>query len=67
MESRDETRYYEVFARHEDGEPMRHIGSVRTSNSKDAKVFAYTLYDEFKWKEMFVAPRPAMLQLVRPE
>lgn len=57
---------YEVFARHEDNEPLRHIGSVSARNSRDAEVFAYTLYDEFPWKAMFVVPRAEMLLLIRP-
>ena len=60
-------QYYEVFARHEPGEPIRHVGSVRARSAKDAEVFAYTIYDEFKWKEMFVAPRGAMVRVVRPQ
>ena len=62
----DESPYFEVFARHEDGEPIRHIGSVRAASSKDAGVFAVTLYDEFKWKAMFVVPRSDLNSIVRP-
>ena len=59
--------YHEVFARHKDGERIRHVGSVRATNPKDAGVFAHTLYDEFPWKEMFVVPRSAIVSVVRPE
>jgi 1,2-phenylacetyl-CoA epoxidase PaaB subunit len=61
-----ERAYYEVFARHEDGEPIRHVGSVSATNPKDARVFAFTLYDEFRWKEMFVAPRAMIVPVIRP-
>lgn len=60
------TAYFEVFARHEDGEPIRHVGSVRATSAKDAEVFAYTLYDEFPWKEMLVAPRSEIVSVIRP-
>ena len=59
--------YWEVFAGHEDNEPVRHVGTVRAVDERDARVFAYSLYDEFKWKEMFVAPRADMVPLIRPQ
>jgi 1,2-phenylacetyl-CoA epoxidase PaaB subunit len=59
--------YWEVFARHEDDEPVRHVGTVRAVDAKDARFFAHALYDEFSWKEMFVAPRSDMVPLIRPE
>jgi hypothetical protein len=59
--------YWDVFARHEDTGPVRHVGTVRAVDHKDAGVFAYSLYDEYKWKEMFVAPRDQMVHLIRPE
>jgi 1,2-phenylacetyl-CoA epoxidase PaaB subunit len=64
MRPREE--YYEVFARHDLNEPLHHIGTVRAASPKDAGVFAYTLYDEWKWREMFVAPRGSVIQVIRP-
>lgn len=67
MRTSHERRYWEVFARHEDDQPVRHVGTVRAVSARDARVFAHSLYDEFKWKEMFVAARDEMLPLIRPE
>lgn len=47
-------RSWEVFARH-GREPALHlIGQVQAADASDASVFAYTLYDERRWDEMFV-------------
>lgn len=59
--------YYEVFARYEPDEPLRHVGTVRARHPKDAEVFAYTLYDEWKWREMLVVPRRELVWLKKPE
>ncbi len=59
--------YYEVFARHDLLEPLRHVGTVRATTSKDAGVFAFSLYDEWKWKEMFVTPRGRIIRVIVPE
>lgn len=59
-------RAYEVFARHDREPELRHIGQVRADGDRDAVVFAYTLYDERRWQDMFVVPADAMHQLVRP-
>ncbi len=57
---------YEVFARPKPDEPLRHIGSVRAASPKDAQVFAYTMYDEWRWHEMFVVPRRRIIWVVTP-
>ncbi|HXG43083.1 MAG TPA: hypothetical protein VNL95_10220 [Dehalococcoidia bacterium] len=59
--------YYEVFAAERAQEPPRHVGTVRARNAKDAAVFAYTMYDEFRWAEMFIVPRRSLVIVVRPE
>jgi 1,2-phenylacetyl-CoA epoxidase PaaB subunit len=59
--------YYEVFAAERPQEPPRHVGTVRARNAKDAVVFAYTMYDEFRWAEMFVVPRESIITLLGPE
>ncbi len=56
---------YEVFARH-GTEPLRHVGSVRATSPEEAGVFAYTLYDERGWSEMFVVPRDRVVWVVSP-
>jgi hypothetical protein len=45
---------------------MRHVGSVEAADRDDAEVFATTLYDEFRWVEMFIAPRRAIVEVIRP-
>jgi len=58
---------WEVFARHEHDQPLRHIGRVDATTVDDAEVFARTLYEEWKWLDMFIVRRPALVTLVRPE
>lgn len=58
---------YEVFARHEKDPALHHIGQVRAETERDALVFAYTLYDERRWEEMFVVESSAIVPLVSPE
>ncbi|MER3428304.1 MAG: hypothetical protein C4334_09410 [Pyrinomonas sp.] len=59
--------YYEVFARHEADDPLHHVGTVKARSPKDAEIFAYTLYDELKWREMFVVARRHVMWLITPE
>ena len=58
--------YYEVFARHNPGQPLRHIGTVEAATLDDAEVFSTTLYEEWKWIEMFITPRRCIVDVVRP-
>jgi 1,2-phenylacetyl-CoA epoxidase PaaB subunit len=58
---------WEVFAREDRSLPLRYVGAVEASNEDDAEVFATTLYDEFKWTEMFVAPRRTFIAVIRPD
>jgi 1,2-phenylacetyl-CoA epoxidase PaaB subunit len=57
---------WEVFARHDASEPIRHIGRVDAATLDDAVVFARTLYEEWKWTDMFIVPRSAIATVVRP-
>ena len=59
---------YEVFAaRAEKVEPLKNVGAVRASNLREAGVFAHKLYDEWRWREMFVVARRALVQVIRPD
>jgi 1,2-phenylacetyl-CoA epoxidase PaaB subunit len=58
---------WEVFARHDREERVHHVGAVRAAGAKDARVFAFMLYDERRWQEMFVAPRSALVPVIVPE
>ena len=62
-----EREYYEVFARRKDDEPMLHVGTVAASGADDAEVFAYKLYDQWRWCEMFVAPSASLVEVRKPE
>ena len=56
-----------VYARHDREERAHYVGEVRAVGPKDARVFAYMLYDERRWQEMFVVPRAAVVSVVAPE
>jgi 1,2-phenylacetyl-CoA epoxidase PaaB subunit len=60
------TEVWEVFARQDAGVPLRHIGRVDAATDDDAVVFAATLYQEWKWADMYIVPRRAVHQVVRP-
>jgi 1,2-phenylacetyl-CoA epoxidase PaaB subunit len=66
MTNHPEARPFEVFARHGKERAIRHVGTVRAADIDDAEVFAYTIYDERKWVEMFVCPRDALVRVVEP-
>lgn len=57
---------WEVFARQDSRIPIRHVGRVDASTVDDAVVFASTLYEEWKWTDMFIVPRREIEQLVKP-
>ncbi len=62
-----EEEYYEVFAaRAEGGEPLRHVGTVRATSAREAAIFAHKLYDEWRWRAMFVVPRDALVAVIHP-
>lgn len=57
---------WEVFARQDARIPIRHVGRVEATTLDDAVVFATTLYEEWKWTDMFIVPGRAIDQLVKP-
>jgi hypothetical protein len=59
-------RAYQVFARHDKEPALRQIGEVQARTDDDAVVFAYTLYNERRWQDLFVVPQAAMIPLIRP-
>ena len=58
---------WEVFARHDREASIHHVGTVTAAGVGDARVFAFMLYDERRWQEMFVAPRSAVVPVIAPE
>ncbi len=67
MSAGGEREYWEVFAREDRAGSLRHVGAVAARDRDDAEVFAVTLYDEFRWTEMLVAPRRAIIEVIRPD
>ncbi|MBY5163239.1 hypothetical protein [Salsipaludibacter albus] len=64
---RGRERAWEVFARHGREPALHHVGEVQAATSDDATVFAYTLYDERRWAEMFVVEATYVTVLQSPE
>jgi hypothetical protein len=59
---------YEVFAARAEGtEPLKNVGAVSARSAREAAIFAHKLYDEWRWKEMFVVPRRALVRVIRPD
>ncbi len=52
---------YEVFARKDHRQELKHVGSVEAADDELAKVYAWSLYDEESWVEMCVVPRSAIV------
>jgi 1,2-phenylacetyl-CoA epoxidase PaaB subunit len=57
---------WEVYARHDDEARAHHIGTVRAAGERDARLFAVTMYDERKWRELFVIPKAEVIQVIVP-
>lgn len=54
---------YEVFARKNRGDALKHIGAIMASDDELAKVYAYNTYDEEKWFDMWVVPRTSLVEV----
>ena len=65
MKAERDHEYYQVFARRKADEPLQHIGTVGASEPDDAEVFAYKLYDQWRWTELFVARQADVIEVVR--
>lgn len=59
----DHTEVYEVFARHERREPLRHVGTVTAPEADLAHVYARAMYDEENWVDMVIIPRSAVIPI----
>ena len=58
---------YDVFARKNRGEPLRHIGYVDASSEALARVYAWTTYDEENWFEMCIVQRDNVIPVNRAD
>jgi 1,2-phenylacetyl-CoA epoxidase PaaB subunit len=61
-----ETRLWEVFARRKYEEPLHQVGTIAADDVELAKVYARSIYDEFSWVEMMIAPRDAIIPVIKP-
>jgi len=57
---------YEVFAAFLPDEPMHHVGNVIASDPDLARMYAFTLYNEWSWSQMILVPRREIATLVGP-
>jgi len=56
---------YEVFARKDRGDSLRHVGYLDAMNDELARVYAWKTFDEERWFEMCVVPRSAIIPVNR--
>lgn len=52
---------FEVFARKNRGDSLRHIGGLDAPDPALARVYAWRTFDEENWFEMCIVPRAAIL------
>lgn len=54
-------RVFEVFARQQRKDPLKHVGSVVAPNADLAAAYARSIYNEEPWVEMRVAAREDLI------
>lgn len=52
---------FEVFCRLAPGDPMAHIGTLNAPDIELARVYAWKIYDEEDWADMWVVPRASIV------
>lgn len=52
---------FEVFCRIAAGDPMSHIGTLNAPDIELARVYAWKIYDEEDWMDMWVVPRSSIV------
>lgn len=57
-------RVFEVFARQQRKDPLRHVGSVVAPNADLAATYARSIYNEEPWVEMRVAARDDLIPAI---
>lgn len=62
MKHRD--RVFEVFARQQLKDPLKHVGSVVAPNADLAAAYARSIYNEEPWVEMRVAAREDLISAI---
>jgi 1,2-phenylacetyl-CoA epoxidase PaaB subunit len=58
---------FEVFARKNRGEALRHIGNLNAPDEALARVYAFQTYDEDRWFDMWITPRAGMIEVFNRE
>jgi hypothetical protein len=56
---------YEVFAKIKPEDRLHHIGNVIAPDVELAQVYAFTIYQEWTWAEMIIAPRHAIVSIIQ--
>ena len=64
--SMDDT-VYDVFARKDRGDPLRHIGYLNAPDDELARVYGWRTYDEENWFEMCVVRREHIIAVNRED
>ena len=54
---------YEVFARKNHKDELKHVGSVNATDDDLAKAYAWTMYDEESWVEMCLVRRDTIIPI----
>ena len=63
-----ESETYEVFAARAGREyTLQHVGNVRGGDPKVAAAYAHAMYDEWRWKALFVIPRRALIYVKKAD
>jgi 1,2-phenylacetyl-CoA epoxidase PaaB subunit len=57
---------YDVFAKIKSEDAFRHIGNVIAPDAKLGRVYAFTVYQEWAWSEMFIVPRRVIVPIIEP-
>jgi 1,2-phenylacetyl-CoA epoxidase PaaB subunit len=66
MSTLTRTAVWEVFARQEYEEPLRHVGTVTEDDEDLALVSSRAIYDEHPWVHMIIVPRDAIREAIKP-
>lgn len=56
---------YDVFARKNRGDALRHIGYLEALDDEMARVYAWKTYDEERWFEMCIVRRSEIIPVHR--
>jgi 1,2-phenylacetyl-CoA epoxidase PaaB subunit len=56
---------YEVFAKNKLEDTLHHIGTVFAPDAELGRVYAFTIYQEWAWAEMIIAPRHAIISIIQ--